>query len=231
MVNIDDVYQKVLAVANKEQRGYITPQEFNLFADHAQMEIFEQYFYDLNQFTRVPGNIKEYGDIISNLNEKINFFSVQGADGLNLPNDLYRLGDVYHVGAGNGMTSVEKIERKDLPDILRSPLLAPTPLRRIYVRRQDNSIDVYPQQNTQSIQVRYDYVRMPAKPSWGYFVVGDKALHDSDPIKTTNFELHPSEENELVYKILKLAGISMQNIDVMKAAQGLESIQVSQEKQ
>ena len=46
-VNIDTVYQRVLAFANKEQRGYITPQEFNLFANQAQMEIFEQYFYDI----------------------------------------------------------------------------------------------------------------------------------------------------------------------------------------
>ena len=47
-INIDTIYQRVLAIANKEQRGYITPQEFNLFADQAQMEIFEQYFYDLD---------------------------------------------------------------------------------------------------------------------------------------------------------------------------------------
>ena len=26
-INIDDVYQKVLVLANKEQRGYITPLE------------------------------------------------------------------------------------------------------------------------------------------------------------------------------------------------------------
>ena len=56
-VNIDTVYQKVLAIANKEQRGYITPQEFNLFANQAQMDIFEQYFYDTNQFGRIPGNL------------------------------------------------------------------------------------------------------------------------------------------------------------------------------
>ena len=36
-VNIDTVYQKVLALANKEQRGYITPQEFNIMADKDQM--------------------------------------------------------------------------------------------------------------------------------------------------------------------------------------------------
>ena len=58
MISIDTVYQKVLALANKEQRGYITPQDFNLFADQAQKEIFEQYFYDLNQFRRLNSIIK-----------------------------------------------------------------------------------------------------------------------------------------------------------------------------
>ena len=57
MVNVDTVYQKVLAIANKEQRGYIIPQEFNLFANQAQMDIFEQYFYDLNQLSRLPGTL------------------------------------------------------------------------------------------------------------------------------------------------------------------------------
>ena len=57
MVLVDTVYQRVLALANKEQRGYITPQEFNLFANQAQMDIFDQYFYDLNQFKRLPGTL------------------------------------------------------------------------------------------------------------------------------------------------------------------------------
>ena len=61
-ISIDTIYQKVLAVANKEQRGYITPQEFNLFADQAQLQIFEQYFYDNNQFSRIPGNQTEYSN-------------------------------------------------------------------------------------------------------------------------------------------------------------------------
>ena len=43
-VSVDTVYQRVLAILNKEQRGYVTPQEFNLFANQAQMDIFEQYF-------------------------------------------------------------------------------------------------------------------------------------------------------------------------------------------
>ena len=73
-INIDTVYQRVLAIANKEQRGYITPQEFNLFANQAQIEIFEQYFYDINQFGRLHGNDTEYSDMLNILNEKISVF-------------------------------------------------------------------------------------------------------------------------------------------------------------
>ena len=70
-VSIDNVYQKVLAFANKEQRGYITPQEFNLFADQAQIEIFEQYFYDLNQAGRLPGNENVHIDAVDVLENKM----------------------------------------------------------------------------------------------------------------------------------------------------------------
>ena len=74
MVNVDRIYQRVLALANKEQRGYITPQEFNLLANHAQMDIFEQYFYDLNQFSRMNGNDTLYADMISVIEEKLSMF-------------------------------------------------------------------------------------------------------------------------------------------------------------
>ena len=77
-ISIDTVYQRVLAIANKEQRGYITPQEFNLFANQAQLEIFEQYFYDLNQFKRLHGNDTEYADVVNILEDKISKFEVTG---------------------------------------------------------------------------------------------------------------------------------------------------------
>ena len=47
-ISVDTIYQRVLTLANKEQRGYITPQEFNLLANQAQITIFESYFYSKN---------------------------------------------------------------------------------------------------------------------------------------------------------------------------------------
>ena len=65
MISVDTVYQRVLAILNKENRGYMTPQEFNLLANQAQLEVFEQYFYDLSQFNRAGGVTNEYADIVS----------------------------------------------------------------------------------------------------------------------------------------------------------------------
>ena len=114
MVNIDTVYQRVLAVANKEQRGYITPQEFNLLANQAQMDIFEQYFYDLNQFSRIPNNNTEYADMVKLLDEKISIFKtssslVYSSPNFILPGEIYRLGSIIY-----NVREVERVSDKEL---------------------------------------------------------------------------------------------------------------------
>ena len=76
-INIDTVYQRVLALANKEQRGYITPQEFNLLANQAQMGIFEEYFHHLNQYLRNPGNNSNFSDSLDYIEDKISMFEVE----------------------------------------------------------------------------------------------------------------------------------------------------------
>ena len=96
-ISVDKVYQQVLALANKEQRGYITPQEFNLLADRAQMDIFEQYFYDENQTDRNLKNSTQFSNVDEMLDEKISIFKkvsfplpvVLGVG--TLPAGLYRL--------------------------------------------------------------------------------------------------------------------------------------------
>ena len=45
---INDVRNTVLAIANKNNYGYISPQDFNLYAKQAQLDMFENYFYQYN---------------------------------------------------------------------------------------------------------------------------------------------------------------------------------------
>ena len=241
MININKVYQRVLAFANKEQRGYITPQEFNIFAENAQLEIFEQYFYDLAQYNRIntkAGNSYEYADIQDNIKEKISIFKATASANLDTENQtnidptqasVYRLGTVMV----NNATEVEQVDNNELLYINKSRLTAPTESRPIYVQNFNElggvtRIIVYPL-NVDFGQVQFEYIRKPQRPRWGFYVLGGKALHNASD--SVNFELHPSDETELIYKILKYAGIAMVREDLSRGGQGLESLQIQQEKQ
>ena len=77
-INVDLVYKTVLLIINKEQRGYLTPNEFNKIATQVQLEIFESYFETLNQQMRLPQNESEYGDRYKTVQEKLEIFRVIG---------------------------------------------------------------------------------------------------------------------------------------------------------
>ena len=77
-INVDQVYKTVLLIINKEQRGYLTPNEFNKLATQVQLEIVEGYFETINQQTRVPQNSTEYGDRVKNVQEKLDIFKTIG---------------------------------------------------------------------------------------------------------------------------------------------------------
>ena len=80
-INVDTVYKTVLLILNKEQRGYVTPNEFNKISTQVQLEIFEKYFEDLNQQLRVPENDSEYGNRVKSVDEKISIFkTIQSLD-------------------------------------------------------------------------------------------------------------------------------------------------------
>ena len=79
-INVNTVYQTVLYILNKEQRGYIPPAEFNSLGTQVQLEIFEKYFDDLNQQLRVPQADTDYADRQENIDEKIAIFDFSAAD-------------------------------------------------------------------------------------------------------------------------------------------------------
>lgn len=90
---INNVRNTVLAIANKQNFGYISPSDFNLYAKQAQLDLFENYFYRYNEWiakqnARISGS--GYADIVKNLEEVIDTFSVEG--GLfNLSNNTYKM--------------------------------------------------------------------------------------------------------------------------------------------
>jgi len=237
MISIDTIYQRVLAAANKEQRGYITPQEFNLFANQAQIDIFEQYFYELSQFDRMPDNNTEFSNITNLLDEKISVFKqvknlANGAGSeFILPastgvDDFYRLGTVMY----QSKYPVEEIEHEELYRIQLSPLSAPSQTQPVYIRKKNSAsqqvIEVYPQIINSGITATQ--IHKPNKVNWGYVVIDGKALYNAT--SSVNFELHASEEKELVNKILLLSGIMLKDSGLYASATQEDQKNTQQEK-
>ena len=239
MVNIDTVYQRVLAIANKEQRGYITPLEFNLLANQAQLVIFEQYFYDRHQSARMPGSKINHSDVDSILNEKISLFERRNVPFVvNLPLDLYRLDSVMwkqpdlnteKVGPGNIYECVET-SAKEWLYTQHSPLLQPKNIRPIYIRNDNNEVFAHGTNNEILRPLLCNYIKQPDRVEWGYDVVGEKALYNASPNKTTNFQHHPSEETNLVMKILELAGVIVADPGTIQYADQEDMKKIQQEK-
>lgn len=75
-INVDTVYRTVLLIMNKEQRGYLTPEEFNKIGQQVQLEIFNSYFEELNQQLRTTPNDSEYANRIKNIEHKLELFKM-----------------------------------------------------------------------------------------------------------------------------------------------------------
>jgi len=76
---INSVRNTVLSVLNKNNYGYISPSDFNLFAKQAQMEIFEEYFSEYNKIinmenARMSGT--DYADLRKAVEEAVETFIV-----------------------------------------------------------------------------------------------------------------------------------------------------------
>ena len=247
-VSVDTVYQRVLAILNKEQRGYVTPQEFNLFANQAQLDIFEQYFYDINQFGRIPGNDTEFSDMLNLLNEKINIFEVDADMTYNAttehwspPADLYRIGTIIYNNVTTSKSlyptpntvvttttpiEAERINFNEFLYINQSAYAKPTNTRPVFVASEDG-YRVYGD-SLLTTNVRCNYIKEPAQVEWGYQMVFGEALYNSS--ESTDFELHPSEETELVIKILEFAGLVVKDMGIYSAANQISAQTNQQEK-
>lgn len=234
MVPIDNVYQKVLVLANKEQRGYITPQEFNRLADRAQMEIFESYFHDIKTAHHKLQNGSEESDELDMLLEKLSVhkvindsLAIDATSGVidlaSFSSTPYRLSNIRF---GNDV--VQEVTRSELGDMLHHPLTAPTASMRVYYRTGENMFTIVPIPTTsEAASLVADYVVAPTRPAWGYVVVNSKPLYNANT--SVDFDLHASEEENLVVKILESAGIVLNKVGLAQTAASIQQRNVQNE--
>jgi len=216
-INVDLVYKTVLLILNQQQRGYITPDEFNKVGNQVQQGIFEKYMSDLNQQLRIPENDNEYANRVKNLEEILDIFktiasptfSVDHFTTASLPS-FYRLGTVIY----NDLIEAQMVERNEWYLIKKAPLVAPTKAQPVFLYEQ-NKLFVFPTTITTDVQV--SYLKKPVLINWAYTVGGlGQFLYDA--ANSVNFELHPSEEVDVVTGILLYSGVIIQDPTIIQIA-------------
>ena len=225
MINIDRVYRRVLFLANKEQRGYITPDEFNSFADQAQLEIFKGYLG--KKLVTAQGEIEsadEYGDAGKIIEERLTYFDntitvtkgtvANDTNGIPYPDNFWSLGQLNVFSRGEFPVMADELSHRDLAYVNLSPLTAPTSKQPVYTRHEDGLV-MYPNiLNTNDTRIDMVYLRRPLQPLWNY-MTGELT---TEPIyneaTSRDFELNAAEEDEVVYRILALSGVAIKQPDL-----------------
>jgi len=232
MVNVNTVYQTVLLILNQQQRGYITPDEFNKIATQAQLTMFEAYASDLNQQYRLPDNDTEYADRVKNIQQKLQFFQRVGSTTYIGPqfklttagsDVLYRLGSVFYKNIELGQYS----QRNEITQLLLSPLTQPTEKFPIYLYENDG-LYVYP--TTIQNNVTFSYLAKPRDVVWG-FTTGAQGQYLYASGTSVQFDLDVTEQDELIMRILAYAGVIIQDPTIIQTASQAVANQDNNEKQ
>ncbi len=226
-VNVDTVYQTVQALANKEQRGYLTPQEFNLFANQAQQDMFEQYFYDLNAFRKQGEQSREIGDSITHLQHKIGNVAgvtitpyeamTYAAPIWSFPSATRLTGRMHYTDGSNDRRELIPLSGVDELINLSASLWHSTSDEIFFFEDSWGTVQVHDLNGPISSGVTCETVTgQPKLVYWAYLVVNEKPVYDSS--ESIDFDLHGSEQTDLIMTVLKLAGISIEDPTLYQAA-------------
>lgn len=233
---IDSVRSTVLAVLNKNNYGYLSPSDFNLFAKQAQLDIFKSYIEKYNdqinkENARRSGT--DYADIRRKVESEIEQFFVSNLltyntiDTWYLPSisttgdELFTINKVIcYNSTGNVLGEAEKVSHGKVHMLLASNLTAPTESFPVYTQI-GSSIKLYPATtfNQNNSTVECHYIRLPKAPKWTYIsLTAGEPVFNQSANDYQDFEIGPDEEDNLVVKILQYASTSIREADVYSFA-------------
>ena len=234
---INSVRNTVLSVLNKNNYGYISPSDFNLFAKQAQLDIFEDYFYQYNyqinkENARQSGT--GYADITKGYSEVIDSFSVTAylahiaTNTFSVPTELTTDSDYYLINKvlfvdGTSLKEMEQVSHSKITMLLNSLYTAPSTTFPAFTI-EESTLTAYPDTINKDEDVKCQYIRYPEDPKWTYLsLTGGEPAFDSTASDYQDFELPLDDEPDLIMKILQYAGMSIREIAAVQFAQGAEN--------
>ena len=234
MISVIEIFNVVRDIANKEQKGFVTPEVFNTFADIAQKNIFNEMFREMllsQQVRRQSADPGRYKSIKKNVQEDLSRYIQEAflafgqgqilADedvvAFQKPDDFARM---ISARTEEGITLELMYDTEKVSRMLTSRLSAPTDDFPIMVI--GNDLRVYPSA-VQDVVLRY--YRQPtsilngdidpnALPTYSVTLGSAPGTYIVNPFDIRDFDLPNHYKNELVTEILKLIGVRLRDADI-----------------
>jgi hypothetical protein len=243
MASVNTVYTALKNLANKDQRGFITPAVFNSFAGVAQLNVYNSLFDKLalgnaSRTRQLSGEretapLKQIREDLARFNKEATISQTSSTDQtFAKPADLGRIISAKTFGSFIlGQTTSIPIDliydEAKIEYILRSTLSVPTETRPVGL--VSHVLEVYP---TSIKKIKLRYYKLPESvaavspqgrstnpPTFGYITSTNVEIYN--PATSFDFELPDQYVPELVIEIAKMVGVNLRDSEVYAyAAQG-----------
>jgi len=224
-INVNTVYTTVLSILNKEQRGYLTPDEFNKIGTQVQLEIFEKFFEDYNQYIRMPKTDVEFASRMDRIRQEFQVFEVTAnasavaGNVYDLPINpaVHRFGSAFYT-KGTNSPEIGILSKRDYQQQILSPILQPTANFPIATYQEDK-LTVFPAVTVPAVSdISFNYIKKPSDVVWG-FTTNAVGAYIYNAGTSTDFEISSMQQTEVILEILKYAGIIIRDPQIIQAAQ------------
>lgn len=239
MASVREVYNALKDIANKDERGFVTPTEFNSFAPIAQTNIFNSLFRQLVNAEALrkrgvdPGRnnslIKQLKEDLSMFTKTSDTISRTSGSHFAKPDDLARIVNVKTDGSllfgeNTSVTIPVEYDEEKLEYVLHSNLSAPT--EESPIAFLDDEIEVYPQ-SLNKIRVRYykqpeglsaqTGARTASLPKFGFTVANNKETYNA--ATSVDFELPEHYVPQIVEEMARLIGVNLRDANIYNYGQ------------
>jgi len=235
-MTIDEVYRLVQTFANKEQRGFITPSEFNLLAKQAELELYNKRLSIVMEKSPLKKAAGYYAESLSpGLAEQdissfleitdLSLVDVSGphfgaqvgiaAD--HIVQILTKAGEEHSISTN---TPIEIVKPQNVNQILRSSLVKPTmefPIALLSSYGDAKKIIVFPDSISNITVYYYLYQNVP---QWDYVTIAGKPVYNSSG--SSGFVISSRCHGEVVVKILEYLGVHLREAEVVQYASDKE---------
>lgn len=204
MIDVNDNYKLVNDLLSKNNGVYLTPDEYNRYAEIASLEYFDTLVGSKNTNRSVYGinrtldrRLKEFREVAPTLVE----------DGVaELPDNCELLTAVYT----DDYIPLRQTDEDRFARLMQDPLASPTEDDPVY-KEINEYIEVFPETLP---SVTIEYLRKPLSPKYAYTVENRRAVYN--PTNSVHFEWNKRDESELTMRILQLCGISVGSPELLQ---------------